>query len=81
MTLNCQVASIVKDVGNFSNASAMGIPNDSISSVIVRNNVKVTLCQHNDYAGSCETFAGNDPDLRDNAIGNDQASSSKVVKR
>jgi hypothetical protein len=70
---------IVKDVGNFSNASAMGMPNDSISSIKVGNNVKVTLCQHNDYA-SCETFAGNDPDLRGNAIGNDQASSAKVER-
>lgn len=38
----------------------------------------VQLCQHINYRGLCETFSGDDPDLRDNNIGNDSASSLRV---
>ena len=35
----------------------------------------VQLCKDINYAGGCETFAANAPDLRTNSIGNDMASS------
>jgi hypothetical protein len=72
---------VVKDVGNYSNPSAMGIANDSISSVKVGGNVKLTLCQNDDYSGTCEVFTGDDSNLSDNSIGDNQASSAKVETR
>jgi len=72
---------VVKDIGNYSNPSAMGIANDSISSVKVGNNVKLTLCQNDNYLGTCEVFTDDDSNLSDNSIGDNQASSAKVESR
>ena len=72
---------IVRDVGQYPNPGAVGLPNDSISSIRVGSNVQGILCQHDNYEGICETFAGDDPDLSDNSIGNDQASSVQVEQR
>jgi hypothetical protein len=38
----------------------------------------VTLCFHINYEGGCERFTSNDNDLRDNEIGNDNASSIQI---
>jgi spore coat protein U-like protein len=72
---------VVKGVGNYSNPSAIGLPNDSISSIRVGSNVKATLCRDDNYGGGCETFTGDDSDLRGNSIGNDQVSAAKVETR
>ncbi|HSJ56128.1 MAG TPA: SUMF1/EgtB/PvdO family nonheme iron enzyme, partial [Anaerolineae bacterium] len=72
---------IVKDVGEYPNPAAIGLPNDSISSVRVGSNVQAVLCEHDDYFGVCETLTAGDPDLTDNAIGNDTISSVKVQPR
>lgn len=74
-------ACVVKGIGDYPNPSALGIANDSISSVKVGSNVKLTLCVDDNYYGICETFQGDDPNLSDNSIGNDQASSGKVENR
>ncbi|MBX4186980.1 MAG: DUF4430 domain-containing protein [Candidatus Doudnabacteria bacterium] len=39
------------------------------------NSSAVQLCIHINYEGGCESFAGNDADLRNNAVGNDNTSS------
>ncbi|MDX9953134.1 MAG: Ig-like domain-containing protein [Anaerolineae bacterium] len=72
---------VVKGIGQYSNPSAIGLPNDSISSVKVGGNVRAVLCKDDNYGGGCETFNGDDPDLSNNSIGNDQVSSAKVEPR
>lgn len=72
---------VVKDIGQYSNPNAIGLPNDSISSVKVGGSVQAVLCRDDGYGGGCETFTGDDPDLGGNSIGNDQVSSAKVEQR
>ena len=72
---------VVNGIGDYPNPSSLGIANDSISSVKVGSNVKLTLCRDDNYGGTCETFQGDDPNLSDNSIGNDQTSSAKVQSR
>ena len=72
---------VVKGIGEYSNPSSIGLPNDSISSVKVGSNVQAVLCEHDNYGGTCETFAANDTNLSDNNIGNDRVSSAKVETR
>lgn len=72
---------VVKGIGQYSNPSSIGLPNDSISSVKVGGNVKAILCEHDNYQGTCETFTGDDANLTDNSIGNDRVSSAKVEPR
>jgi hypothetical protein len=72
---------VIKGIGSYTNPSAIGLPNDSISSIKVGGNVKTTLCRDDNYGGTCETFTGDDGNLSDNSIGNDQVSSAKVETR
>ena len=72
---------VVEGIGEYSNPSAIGLPNDSISSIKVGSNVKATLCRDDNYAGGCEDFTSDDPNLSDNSIGNDQVSSARVTNR
>lgn len=72
---------VVKGIGDYTNPGAIGLPNDSISSIKVGGNVKANLCRDDNYAGGCETFTGDDNDLGGNSIGNDQVSSVKVEAR
>jgi len=72
---------VVKGIGQYPNPGAIGLPNDSISSVKVGGNVKAILCRDDNYGGGCETFTSNDSNLSDNSIGNDQVSSAKVEQR
>lgn len=72
---------VVKGIGQYSNPSSIGLPNDSISSVKVGSNVKAILCEHDNYQGTCEAFTGDDANLADNSIGNDRVSSAKVEPR
>jgi murein DD-endopeptidase MepM/ murein hydrolase activator NlpD len=68
-------------IGDYSNPAALGVANDSISSIKVGGNVKATLCKDDNYGGGCEDFTGDDPSLGNNSIGNDSASSAKVTSR
>ena len=72
---------VTKGIGSYSNPAALGLPNDSISSIKVGSNVKATLCRDDNYSGTCESFTDNDGDLTDSGIGNDQVSSAKVESR
>lgn len=72
---------VTRNVGEYSNSSSIGLPNDSISSLKIGSNVRAVLCRDNDYSGGCETFTGDDSDLRGNSIGNDSVSSAKVERR
>lgn len=72
---------VVKGIGAYTNPSAIGMPNDSISSVMVGSNVRLLLFEHDGYQGRSSTFSGNDSNLSNNTIGNDSASSMKVETR
>lgn len=73
---NCQVF----NKGDYPNPGAMGFPNDTASSVKVGGNVKAILCKDDNYGG-CEEFNGDDGNLGDNGIGDNQVSSLKVQDR
>lgn len=69
------------NINNYSDTGALNIANDAVSSLRVGSNVRLVLCRDGNYGGTCETFSGDDADLRDNQIGNDQASSGRVERR
>lgn len=71
-------ACVVKAVGNYANPTAIGLPNDSISSLKVGSNVQAQLCQNNNLEGNCKIFATDTPNLEGGAVGNDQVSSLRV---
>ena len=72
---------VVKGIGEYPNPGAIGLPNDAISSIKVGGNVKARLCRDDNFSGACEEFTGDDSDLGNNSIGNDQVSSAKVERR
>jgi hypothetical protein len=72
---------VVKNLGSYVSPGAIGLPNDSISSVKVGSNVMLRLYEHDNYAGRASLFTGNDSNLGDNTIGNDSVSSMKVERR
>lgn len=74
-------ACTVKGIGDYLNPGAMGIANDAVSSLRVGGNVQVLLCQDDDYRGTCEVFTGDDNTLVGNAVGDNSASSMRVVPR
>ncbi len=71
----------VLNKGDYANPSSMGFANDSASSIKVGGNVKAILCRDDNYNGGCEEFAGDDGNLGDNSIGDNQVSSVKVQDR
>ncbi len=44
-------------------------------------NVRVVLCMHGGLTGLCETFTYDDPNLSNNAIGNDEVTSAQIEWR
>ncbi|MFC2029053.1 glycoside hydrolase domain-containing protein, partial [Chloroflexota bacterium] len=70
---------VVRDVGDYPDAGALGIANDQVSSVLVGAIVSLQLCRDNSFTGICETFYQDDPDLSDNGIGDNQTSSARVA--
>jgi hypothetical protein len=81
MDINFSGQCVVKGVGDYANPSAIGLPNDSISSVRLGSNAQAVLCHDDNYGGGCEIFTSDDSDLRNNSIGNDQVSSIRVRSR
>jgi hypothetical protein len=49
--------------------------NDIASSLCVVGPYRFQVCEHANFSGACSTFSYHDPDLRDNGVGNDRASS------
>jgi hypothetical protein len=72
---------VVRSYGDYPNPASLGIANDSTSSIKVGSNAQAILCQHDDFLGTCETFTGDDANLSDNAIGDNQVSSASVTTR
>ncbi len=69
---------ILQSAGDYANARSIGLPNKSISSIKVGAHAQIVLCRDDNYQSYCETFTADSPNLTDNGIGNDQASSAKI---
>ncbi|HYH08198.1 MAG TPA: hypothetical protein VEK11_14175 [Thermoanaerobaculia bacterium] len=72
---------VVKPVGEYATAQAMGIANDAVSAARVGANVQLVLCADPQYGGYCELATGNIPDFFRARFGNDRLSSIKVQPR
>src|SRR5262245_8085583 len=72
---------VVKEFGDYANSSAIGLPNDSISSLRVGGNAQVIVCKDNNFKGDCILLNKDVSFLNDGRIGNDQVSSAKVQPR
>jgi len=72
---------VVKGIGQYSNPGAIGLPNDSISSIMIGGNVQATLYEHDDFQGRSEVFTSADSSLRSNIIDDNAVSSVKVQWR
>jgi hypothetical protein len=69
-------------VGNYLNANSFGTVGDnSIESILVGAHVLATLYDDENLTGRADTFATNDPGLANSLIGNNRASSIKVIVR
>lgn len=68
----------VLGVGEYANATAMGFTNDTASSIKVGANVQAVLFEHNEFTGISESFIAEDPNLGNNAIGDNITSSVKI---
>ena len=69
---------VVKDIGDFANSGAIGLPNDSISSVRVGPNAQAIVCKDNDFKGDCILLTRDVSFLNNDRVDNDQVSSAKV---
>lgn len=70
---------VKRGIGFYSNALQIGLPDNSVSSVRVGLGVRAVVCRDNNFGGVCETFTNDDPDLSNNPIGSNQASSLQVL--
>lgn len=71
----------VRGIGEYADSAAIGLPDNSLSSVRVGANVQVLLCRDTDLSGVCELARADDSDLRNNSVGNDTVSSARVQRR
>jgi hypothetical protein len=68
---------VVRNTGRYSNAKAIGIGNDRISSIKMGSGTQVRLCIHNNFKGRCETYTTNMASIGNM---NDKTSSTIIVK-
>jgi hypothetical protein len=61
---------VVKTFGDYPNSGAIGLPNDSISSVRVGTGAQVVVCKDNDFQGDCILLTNDVSFLNDNRVGN-----------
>ncbi|MGC2199866.1 MAG: hypothetical protein WA633_06915, partial [Stellaceae bacterium] len=69
---------VVKEFGDYANSAAIGLPNDSISSVRVGSNAETVVCKDNGFQGNCILLGSSVSFLNDSRVGNDQISSASV---
>jgi hypothetical protein len=72
---------VTLDIANYRNSRAIGLLNDSISSIRVGSAVQVFVCHDDNYGGLCQTVVSNIADMSNQPVGNDQISSLKVQRR
>jgi len=67
--------------GNYRHSEAIGLPNDSMSSIRIGRNAQALLCRDADFEGDCQLFVASEiAHLDDTRIGNDNVSSMKVQR-
>jgi hypothetical protein len=72
---------VVKILGEYPNSGAIGLPNDSISSIRVGSSAQAVICKDNNFGGDCILITQDVSFLNNNQVGNDQVSSAKVQQR
>ena len=65
--------------GAYGDITAFDLPDNAISSVRVGHYVAVELCSDFNFSGVCEVLFGDEADLADNLVGNDQVSSFRII--
>lgn len=78
MDANFQGSCVVKGIGDYADPAAIGLTNDSISSIKVGSGANVRLCDNAGLNSPCEYFGADDPDLSNNMINTNTVSSMKV---
>lgn len=69
------------EVGEYPDATKMGLADNIMSSIKVGKGVTAMVCDGKNFTGACEVFDKDDADLRNNpTIKNDLVSSVKVIK-
>jgi hypothetical protein len=71
-------ACVTKGIGNYATADAIGLPNDSISSVKLGPGTQVELCKDVNFGGDCILLTQSSSFINDSQVGNDAVSSAKV---
>jgi hypothetical protein len=79
MNENYQETCILRGVGRYNDAGALGLPNDTISSVKIGARVKVRICDNVNNDSPCDQFENNVPDLTPTTVQNNRASSAEVT--
>ena len=69
---------VVRAVGDYPSAAAIGLPNDSISSIKLGRGAQVVVCKDSNFAGDCVLVKTSTRLLNDAQVGNDAVSSAKV---
>ena len=72
---------VVKDIGEYPDALAIGLDDDFITSFKVGSKVKVILYTQTGFAGDTAIYTKNINNLYYEPIGNDTISSLKIVSR
>jgi hypothetical protein len=72
-----QGACAVRNVGRYSNAKAMGIGNDKISSIKIGPDTQVKLCNDSNFKGGCKTYTRSMTSL---GKMNDKTSSATIAR-
>ena len=71
----------IRGIGSYRSSGAIGLPNDSISSIIIGSKVFAVLCKDNNFRGTCQRFRTTDSNLGNNSVGNDSVSSMRVIAK
>lgn len=71
---------VIRGIGDYPNSGAIGLPDNSIKSIKVGENVQVQLCVDPNYGGTCNIFEADNGDLNGSGVGYG-TSSAKVEAR
>jgi len=78
---NFQGQFIVNNIGRVDWIENAGLANDGLSSVMVGDNVKLIVCADINMGPPCTTFTRDDNNLKNDAVGDNNASSFEVVRK
>ncbi len=72
---------VVRSLGDYPTSAAIGLPEDSISSIAVGIDAQAYVCADSWFESTCELVTVTDASLGNNPIGHDRISSVKVQRR